>query len=297
MVDKIEGFKCRFCKICNGHGCVGMMPGMGGPNMSCNFIANCRAWKKYEPLESDVKMNVRLAPMTGAVENVGYPDERRFYFDLIKACADAGFALSIGDGCPDFKLQYGIEAVDDVRRFYQNAKAAVFIKPYADEKILERCGWAFHVAEAFGIDIDSYNIITMRNQVHLEKKTAGQLGRIKKELNAKGFRFIIKGVFTEDDLELVREVKPDVVYVSNHGGRVETRKGSTAGFLSTHSKELLSSCGELWADGGIRTVRDIQVAASFGVSTVLLGRPFASALCKDKELGIERLAKKLSAVL
>jgi hypothetical protein len=75
------------------------MPGMGGAFNSANFIENIAGWKKLSaqflneetPLatqeqallqqlqEKGISLpTIRLAPMTGAVENVGYQDERSF---------------------------------------------------------------------------------------------------------------------------------------------------------------------------------------------------------------------------
>ncbi|MBQ9539519.1 MAG: alpha-hydroxy-acid oxidizing protein, partial [Treponema sp.] len=198
-----------------------------------------------------------------------------------------GIKLSIGDGTPDFKIQYGIEAVRQQQKGDPGVKAAVFIKPYPNAKILERSEWADNVAEVFGIDIDAYNIITMRNLVHLEQKSPEMLFELKKDFNARGKMFAIKGVFTDTDIETVKQVKPDIVYLSNHGGRVETREGSTARFLESHASVLRSCCDKLWIDGGIRLTSQMRKAASYGVDTVLLGRPIVSALCSEK-LGEER---------
>ena len=44
----------------------------------------------------------------------------------------------------------------------------------------------------------------------------------------------------------------------------------------------LPNCGELWVDGGIRSRHDMAVAAAYGVSTVLEGRPFITALCRER---------------
>ncbi|MCR5621544.1 MAG: alpha-hydroxy-acid oxidizing protein [Treponema sp.] len=259
------------------------MPGMGGPFDSRNFIHNCDDWSSISFGSKIAALpQLRLAPITGAIENVGYPDEKSFYMDLIRFACERGIKLSIGDGTPDFKLQYGIEAVREQQKTLPNLKAAVFIKPYPNEKILERSAWASDIAEIYGIDIDAYNIITMRNLVHLEQKSPAMLLELKKKFNAKGAMFAIKGVFKDEDIETVKEVKPDIIYISNHGGRVETREGSTANFLEAHAATLSANCHKLWIDGGIRLSAQMKKAASHGVDTVLLGRPIVSALCSEK---------------
>ncbi|MBQ0040316.1 MAG: FMN-dependent dehydrogenase, partial [Treponema sp.] len=161
-------YKCRFCPVCLGRGCMGQLPGMGGEENNKNFILNCDEWKTIPSgTFSDGNAILRLAPMTGAEQNMGYADEKQYYFDMMKACAESKTAISIGDGTPDCKLLYGIEAVKSVGK-----KAAVFIKPYENKKVLERMEWAEEISEYSGIDIDAFNIATMRNAAHLEKKTA-----------------------------------------------------------------------------------------------------------------------------
>lgn len=271
-------FKCRFCSVCLGRGCINQLPGMGGEDGNKNFILNCDGWKKIPsgPF-ADSKTILRLAPMTGAEQNMGYDGERQYYFDMMKSCAESGTGISIGDGTPDCKLLWGIEAVKSVEK-----KAAVFIKPYENKKILERMEWAEEIAESCGIDIDAYNILTMRNAAHLEKKSVENLREVQKFLAAKNIPFVIKGIFTDEDLELVRELKPDVAFISNHGGRVPARTGSVAEFLAAHADEIRNNCGEIWVDGGIRTKADFEKARSYGVTNVLLGRPYVTALCKKE---------------
>ena len=114
----------------------------------------------------------------------------------------------------------------------------------------------------------------MRNLVNLEQKTAEQLLQIKNKINVP---FVIKGVFTQKDLELVQKVQPDVVYISNHGGRVETEIGSSADFLVKNAQLLKNYCKEIWIDGGIRSKLDIQTAIFYGASQVIMARPFIHA--------------------
>jgi len=275
--------KCHRCPVCNGYGCPGNMPGLGGVFENQNFQLNFDSWKKlYKEVEAQGKLGeltaikvqpsqLRCGPVTGAVENIGYANEEDFYFPYLSASSAAGFGLCVGDGCPDQKLQLGIGAVEKLNQTSTApVKAAFFLKPYPDAKLAERVTWVKPYAEYIGIDIDSYNIVTMRNLVNLERKTALQLENFRKQFDVP---FVIKGVFTEADIELVKEVRPDVVYISNHGGRVETRIGSTADFLKEHGNELKKYCKELWIDGGIRCKEDIQTALYFGADKVIMARP------------------------
>lgn len=271
---------------------------MGGVRRNENFRLNFDGWevcrKQEKKLVEDFLSlpehqripKIRIAPVTGAVENIGYDDENSYYHDMIFSAAEAGLELCIGDGTPDIKLKAGIDALKELQKINPEKKAAVFIKPYTNERISERIDWAKEQAEIIGIDIDSYNIVTMKTLVNLERKTAGELIEIKRKLDVP---FAIKGIFMRDDIDLIKEVHPDIVYISNHGGRVETRTGSTAEFLLQYRNELLSNCGELWIDGGIRTSLDIATAMSLGADQILIGRPFISALCKG---GTELLCKK-----
>ena len=261
-----------------------MLPGLGGVMGGVNFQANCADWKALAGTVSSEALDavevlpskLRCGPVTGAEENIGYANEGDFYYPYLKNAYDAGFGLCIGDGCPDEKLKFGIAAVEKIE---QEAgvgagagaplDAAFFLKPYPQERLFERIEWIGKHARYIGIDIDSYNILTMRNLVNLERKTAAQLEEFRKR---SGVPFVIKGVFTDEDIELVKEVHPDVVYISNHGGRVETRKGSTADFLAAEGPKLKKYCDQLWIDGGIRTRRDIQTALYYGADQVIMAR-------------------------
>lgn len=267
-------FKCRFCSVCLGYGCKGQLPGMGGVNGSRNFILNCSAWDK---IPADTSISVRpehigIAPVTGAVQNIGYSNEEDFYLPYFTSAKESGIALCVGDGAPDEKLQLGIKAVREL-----NEKAYFFFKPYPDERIYERLEWTEGLARAIGMDIDAYNIITMRNQAKLERKSARQIAEIRKRAK---LPFIIKGVFSEEDVRMCEETLPDVIVVSNHGGRVDTEEGSTAEFLQKNAARLLRCCSELWVDGGIRKPRDVQAALAAGAKKCLIGRPFLAALAK-----------------
>lgn len=283
--------KCHRCAVCDGYGCPGMLPGLGGVFEGKNFQLNCEGWHKlFEEAEAagkgdDIRkipvtpQQLRCGPVTGAVENIGYECEADFYYPYLMNAAQAGFGLCVGDGCPDEKLKLGTAAVRELSLELASTgsttvKAAFFLKPYPQEKLFERIEWVRPYASHIGIDIDSYNILTMRNLVNLERKTADQLESFRAHSK---LPFVIKGVFTEEDIQLVREVRPDVVYISNHGGRVETRIGSTAQFLAEKASELKKYCKEIWVDGGIRTKQDVQTALYYGANQVIAARPLIRA--------------------
>lgn len=281
-----SNLKCYRCAECDGFGCPNMIPGLGGVMDGKNFQLNVQGWAKLFSLaqthNDDKKIlqiqispeKLRCGPVTGAVENIGYQNEEDFYFPYLSNAAKSGFGLCVGDGCPDEKLAFGLKAIQKIKCKHKPKSVAFFLKPYPQKKLLERVDFVQEDADFIGIDIDSFNIATMRNLVNLEKKSAEKLIEIKNHTDKK---FVIKGVFTSEDIELVQKVQPDVVYISNHGGRVETRIGSTAEFLYENAKILKENCAEIWIDGGIRTKKDIQTALFYGASQVILARPLIRA--------------------
>lgn len=287
---------------------------MGGVNGSKNFQLNCEGWEKLRQKAAAGKMlraiasmefnpsSVLCGPVTGAVQNIGYEHEADFYLPYLSAAYRAGIGLCVGDGTPDEKLTLGLDAVralqkrDQVsappqtatRQAKKKLMAAVFIKPYPNEIMAQRAEWARDVAGIIGCDIDASHIATMAGKVTLEKKTAGDLAEFRKVL---GVPLAVKGVFTAEDIELVKALKPEICYVSNHGGRIDTVVGSTADFLAAHIAQLKDICGEVWVDGGIRSREDIQTALFYGADKVVMARPIISALCKGGEDGAFELIK------
>ena len=127
---------------------------MGGVFEGKNFRLNVEGWKKILPSIPQEKLQeaaanfsankIRLAPITGAEENIGWPDEESFYAPFYAFAAGLGIKLGVGDGCPDNKLLAGIAAVKKLSQAKDAAasnrapapetastpkKAAVFLKP------------------------------------------------------------------------------------------------------------------------------------------------------------------------
>lgn len=272
---------------------------MGGVNSNANFRMNCAGWEKLyassTPAQQEEICSIQIspesiyaAPVTGAQENIGFENERDFYLPYFTAANNAGCGFCAGDGTPDEKLKFGIAAAATLKE-----QGAFFIKPYPIQQMIERGLWTVGVAKIIGTDIDSYNILTMRNLVHLQKPTPASIAEFKKHFSVP---FAIKGVFTDEDIELVKSVRPEIAYVSNHGGRIDTRTGSVSEFLATYAKELRSYCDEIWVDGGIRTHRDVQTAIFYGATKVAIGRPLITALISGSDVatdGVELMTAKL----
>lgn len=293
---------------------------MGGVNDSRNFILNCEAWHSlYKKIASQEKIfpqekfcgeenpfnesenlcydkldnievspsDIGIAPVTGAVQNIGFKDESDFYLPYFQAAFNQNISICVGDGAPDEKLKFGLEAVKKLK-----TKAFFFLKPYPNEKILERIDWISDSgsAIAIGMDIDAYNIVTMRNQANLERKSVLQINEIRKYSR---LPLMLKGIFTDEDIKLCQEVKPEIAVVSNHGGRVETREGSSAEFLEKNISALKKCCSQVWVDGGLRTKNDIKVAKFLGTDKILIARSFISSLCLGGREKMEAEIKKL----
>lgn len=278
---------CRGCKECNGYGCKGEVPGMGGKGSSATFINNFTSWNDIDVdiKEGDLPL-LGVAPMTGVGQNMGnvYP-EALFHNYMVLGAKATGIMACIGDGTPDFKLYSGIKALKD-----NGVSGTAFIKPYPNYMILDRFKLVDDVADIVGVDIDSYRIPTMEGLVSLEKKSASQLLELKKRSTKP---FIVKGVQSTEDLELMKIVKPDIVLVSNHGGRVFDNGEGIAYRLQSLMAELKDITSEVWVDGGIRTIDHLKKAKTLGATRVLIGRPIIQAISVFKEEGIPYWLKQL----
>ena len=96
-------FKCRFCTVCAGYGCTGQLPGMGGVDGSRTFILNCAAWnewyKSHPSLQNSVDSvvlspsDIGIAPVTGAVQKIGFSNETDFYLPYVRAASKCGIRI------------------------------------------------------------------------------------------------------------------------------------------------------------------------------------------------------------
>lgn len=288
LADRTNG-ACSGCDVCDGAGCRGQIPGMGGLGSGQTFMNNFLSWEQVEVSLSDLSNGqlpgIGVAPMTGVDENMGDPmPEADFHRTIVAGAKKAGILSCIGDGTPDYKLQSGAQALRD-----NGVTGSVFFKPYANERLFERYEWVKDTAKTCGLDIDSHKILTMQGKAQLEKKDAASLIRLKKHFHQP---FAVKGVFTEEDVAMMEEVRPDIIVVSNHGGRVGDHQEGIALTLQRYASRLKRCCGELWVDGGIRRREHLIKAAAMGVDRVLIGRPFVQGTAVLGDHGVSRVLEE-----
>ena len=274
---------CRGCAVCDGRACAGEVPGIGGKGEGLTFRNNVASWDEIAVAPAGALPEIAVAPITGVDENVGDAlPEREFHERLVRGAAAAGIYSCIGDGVPDHKFTDGVAALAACGR-----KGAIIIKPHRDRMILERYEMAADVAEAVGIDIDACTLATVESKAGMEKKTAEQLRALKREMRVP---FIIKGICRDEELELLETVRPDIVVISNHGGRVADGLEGIAFSLQRLAGQARNFCGEVWVDGGLRGREHLLKAAALGAKRVLIARPFIQGVVA---LGAEGIATVL----
>lgn len=288
-MNQIERFngKCFNCRVCNGIACAGILPGMGGCLGGKTFQNNFTSWEEIE-VHGDLHIypEIGIAPMTGVSENVGgFLSERDFQHSLAKGAKNQGIFYCAGDGAPDFKLHYSLEAMSK----YSTCHNTVFLKPYPFEEIIRRMTFLPSETSYYGIDIDSANLINLKGKVSLEEKGWEELLEIKK---ISEFPFVLKGIYSENQIEMIEKVRPHAVVISNHGGRVFDNGEGTAYLLKRLFPEIRRFVSEIWVDGGLRTSDHIRKAGILGANKVLIGRPFAVEIILDKENGVRNFLEK-----
>jgi 4-hydroxymandelate oxidase len=108
-------------------------------------------------------------------------------------------------------------------------------------------------------------------------------------------KLVLKGIATAEDAKLAVEHGADGVIVSNHGGRVETGRG-TIDILP----EVVDAVGgriPVLVDGGFRRGSDVYKALAIGARAVGIGRPYLYGLASFGQEGVERVLDILRAEL
>ena len=288
--DYFKG-RCFACKVCNGKACRGIIPGMGGFGDGNTFINNFDSWEniKVNIIDKDIP-EIVFAPMTGVDENMGgYLSERQFHEIAVKSSCKGNILHAIGDGFPEYKLEYGAEAL---RR--NKTKGAVFIKPFKHDILLKKYHLVRDVASFIGIDIDCLCLPTLKG---VEDIVDMGYRELKEFVSYIDVPFILKGIYDERQLDIVKRLRPYAVVVSNHGGRVFDNGIGTAYLIKDLEKKLRPYVQEVWVDGGLRTKEHLLKAKNLGADRVLIGRPFAVYTILFKEKGVVRFFEENSICL
>ncbi|KAL0935729.1 (S)-2-hydroxy-acid oxidase [Colletotrichum truncatum] len=98
----------------------------------------------------------------------------------------------------------------------------------------------------------------------------------------------IKGILTEEDVELAIQYKCDGIIVSNHGGRQLDETPATIDVLP-HCVKAAKGRIPVHIDGGVRSGTDIFKALALGAQCVWIGRPMIWGLAYDGEAGVTKV--------
>lgn len=282
------GKTCHVCKVCDGKNCASGVPGMGGSGDMFSFQENSRRLDDFRLLPSYIHEQVAvdlsvgiferklasplmIAPVTGTSTNMGGRlSEAEFVEEFIHASAKNNIACLLGEGTGPERYKLGWDLVAELK-----APAIPVFKPHRDLALLEER--IRYVEErgalAWAMDIDAVGLRTMEQKgVPLSSKTLDELKQLKQSSK---LPLILKGVLSPRDMELARVLKADIIYLSNHGGRILDGLPAPIDILHSLSLEQQSILPKIWIDGGFRKARHIFTGLAFGAQAVLLGRPFA----------------------
>ncbi|GAW91311.1 alpha-hydroxy-acid oxidizing protein, partial [Calderihabitans maritimus] len=275
---------CRVCPVCDGRACAGEVPGIGGTGTGSSFAANLEALAKiklnlrtiHQAANPDLSLTlfgeklktpILAAPITGASINMGGAlTEREMVDALLQGSLAAGSLGMTGDtGVPSMYYD-GLEAIKEVQ-----GKGIPIIKPRSQDEIKKRIAQAEEAgAIAVGVDVDGAGLITMAlNGQPVGPKSVEEI----KELVAfTKLPFIVKGIMTADEAELMAEAGVAAIVVSNHGGRVLDHTAGAAEVLPAIADAVKGKVTIL-ADGGVRSGVDVLKLLALGADAVLVGRP------------------------
>jgi isopentenyl diphosphate isomerase/L-lactate dehydrogenase-like FMN-dependent dehydrogenase len=99
---------------------------------------------------------------------------------------------------------------------------------------------------------------------------------------------IVKGIVCAEDAVLALEHGADMLWVSNHGGRV-LDSGLASLDVLPEIRAAVGKKATIIFDGGVRTGSDILKALALGADIVATGRPVVYGLAVDGAAGVARI--------
>lgn len=309
LVKAVKNFagRCKVCKVCDGLGCIGELPGMGGANRNESFISNYFDLRKY-PLKiellstknyefkkmlfgKNVNLPIGIAPISGVNSNLGgILDEEEYYTSILEGSKESKILGFLGDGSNNDKYLQMAKILEKI-----DYEGIITLKPrFPLEIMIEKLKFfEDKPITAIAIDIDSLILPTMKkSDVKMERYTISDIKIIRDSTKKP---LIIKGVSNTFDCIKIAKCGVDSVIISNHGGRSLSSLESTIKILQNIDIEFIKKEYPeflLGFDGGIRTGEDILKILLYNIDYVLIGRPFAIYAAGGGKEGVKFLANK-----
>lgn len=302
------GNYCKACPECNGRACKNQMPGPGAKGIGDTAIRNYDKWKEIRvqmdtlvekrPIDTSLSLFGKnfqypfFAGPVGAV-NMHYGDSLNdvSYNDiLVSSCAEFGIAAFTGDGMDSNVMVAATEAIKKA-----GGLGIPTVKPWNVEMVREKMALVKDAgAFAAAMDIDAAGLPFLKNfNPPAGSKSVEELREIVK---AAGVPFIVKGIMTVKGALKAKEAGAAAIVVSNHGGRVLDQCPATAEVLEEIATAVDGSM-KIFVDGGIRSGTDVFKALALGADSVIIARPFVTAVYGGGREGVEAYIQKIGSEL
>jgi len=303
-----SGPYCKACPVCNGRACGNAVPGPGAKGSGTVAIRNYEAWQKiclnmdticpngpadttYELFGQKYALPVFAGPVGAVKLHYGDKFNDEEYNDLlVPACAQAGIAAFTGDGTNPAVFVGAAKAIGA-----NDGKGIPTVKPWDRDTVFAKIEAAKATgAKVFAMDIDAAGLPFLKGlNPPAGSKTVAELREI---IEYAGVPFIIKGVMTVKGARKALEAGAAGIVVSNHGGRVLDGVPATAEVLPAIADAVKGQM-VVMVDGGIRTGLDVCKALALGADSVIMARPYVTALYGGGAEGVKVLTDKIQAEL
>jgi 4-hydroxymandelate oxidase len=110
-----------------------------------------------------------------------------------------------------------------------------------------------------------------------------------------GLPVVAKGVLRGDEARRCVDAGAAAVVVSTHGGRQLDGVVTVPQALPEVAEALAGTAAEVYADGGVRTGRDVLRAMALGARAVMIGRPVLWGLATAGAAGVQDVLATLAA--